>query len=61
MVDFDKIRNRQATRKHGYYQRPAYVITEEELAALEAAYNAINFPFEDVKREDIWPIRVEAR
>jgi hypothetical protein len=31
----DRIRNRQATTKHLYIQRPAYTITEEELAQLE--------------------------
>jgi len=32
---FEKIRNRQATTKHLYVKRPAYTITEEELAELE--------------------------
>lgn len=49
MVDFDKIRNRQATRKHGYYQRPAYVITEEELARLEESYKGTGFHFATIK------------
>ena len=42
---FEQIRNREAPTRHVYVQRPAYIITEEELARLEEAYEGTGFHF----------------